>query len=115
MSQDKLKNFEAKKIFTKAIEFRKKSDFQFSMNILLDGFRKFPLFHDGFGDYAFEKEIIRTLLMEKKYIKAFNFIAKKSGTLELIWHEDGGQVYTTTRKIHPKKFNWRVVAFHALS
>ena len=29
----------------------------------------------------------------------FNFIAKKSGTLELIWHEDGGQVYSTTRKI----------------
>jgi sulfur-oxidizing protein SoxZ len=29
----------------------------------------------------------------------FNFIAKESGTLELIWHEDGGQVYSTTRKI----------------
>ena len=29
----------------------------------------------------------------------FNFIAKKSGTLELIWHEDGGQVYSTIRKI----------------
>ena len=24
---------------------------------------------------------------------------KKSGTLKLIWHEDGGQVYSTTRKI----------------
>lgn len=29
----------------------------------------------------------------------FNFIALESGTLELIWHEDGGQVYSTTRKI----------------
>ncbi len=28
-----------------------------------------------------------------------NFIANKSGTVELIWHEDGGQVYSTTRKI----------------
>ena len=29
----------------------------------------------------------------------FNFIVKESGTLELIWHEDGGQGYATTRKI----------------
>ena len=29
----------------------------------------------------------------------FYFITKKSGTLELVWHEDGGQVYSTTRKI----------------
>ena len=29
----------------------------------------------------------------------FNFVAEQSGTLELIWHEDGGQVYTTTREL----------------
>ena len=29
----------------------------------------------------------------------FNFVAQQSGTLEFIWHEDGGQVYTTTREL----------------
>ena len=29
----------------------------------------------------------------------FNFIVKKSGTLDLIWYEDGGKIYSTTRKI----------------
>ena len=29
----------------------------------------------------------------------FNFVAEQSGTLEFIWHEDGGQVYTTTREL----------------
>ena len=29
----------------------------------------------------------------------FNFVAEQSGTIEFIWHEDGGQVYTTTREL----------------
>ncbi|HHZ78404.1 MAG TPA: thiosulfate oxidation carrier complex protein SoxZ, partial [Candidatus Lambdaproteobacteria bacterium] len=29
----------------------------------------------------------------------FHLVAKNSGTLEFIWHEDGGQVYTTTREL----------------
>jgi sulfur-oxidizing protein SoxZ len=29
----------------------------------------------------------------------FTFIAKESGSLDLFWHEDGGEVYTTVRKI----------------
>ena len=29
----------------------------------------------------------------------FNFVSEQSGTLELIWHEDGGQIYTTKREL----------------
>jgi hypothetical protein len=29
----------------------------------------------------------------------FNFIVKESGTLDLIWHEDGGKIYSTSRNI----------------
>ena len=29
----------------------------------------------------------------------FHLVAINSGTLEFIWHEDGGQVYTTTREL----------------
>jgi len=29
----------------------------------------------------------------------FNFVAEQSGTIEFIWHEDGGKVYTTTREL----------------
>ena len=29
----------------------------------------------------------------------FNFVEEQSGTIEFIWHEDGGQVYTTTREL----------------
>ena len=28
-----------------------------------------------------------------------NCVAEQSGTIEFIWHEDGGQVYTTTREL----------------
>jgi len=29
----------------------------------------------------------------------FNFVAQQGGTLEFIWHEEGGRVYTTTREL----------------
>jgi len=29
----------------------------------------------------------------------FNFIVKESGTLDLIWYEDGGKIYSTSRNI----------------
>tara|TARA_E500000331_G_C16811742_1_gene521155 strand:- start:55 stop:381 length:327 start_codon:yes stop_codon:yes gene_type:complete len=29
----------------------------------------------------------------------FNFLAKESGDLDFLWHEDGGEVYKTVRKI----------------
>jgi len=29
----------------------------------------------------------------------FNFLAKESGDLDFLWHEDGGEVYKTVRRI----------------
>ena len=37
--------------------------------------------------------------MSENPLIQFNFVAQQSGTLDFIWHEDGGQVYTTTREL----------------
>ena len=49
------------------------------------------------GDIVFKTNMYEAISANP--LIQFNFIAKESGTLELIWHEDGGQVYSTTRKI----------------